>query len=99
MEKLRAAIMGKKGKNLDDLQYMSGKCSQKRIEYHKIFRVLSYRRFGVTKCPPPEICQEDPGIQVSTNISFKGTYQAKCVRHMGGKHSGHYKCDPPPPIC
>ena len=73
MDKLRAAIMGKRGKNLDDLQFMTGTINRICFIYYLnqiISRVLPYGGFRVFECSPPQVREEDSCIQVGKLYPF-----------------------------
>ena len=57
MEKLRQAILGQNGRNLDDLEHMDGTfiliCSE--LIMGHFYRVCSYKRIGVCELPHPEV--------------------------------------------
>ena len=66
LERLREAVLGRDGRNLADVAYMSGKVENLRQNLKVPFstRVLPYRGRRVSQCIATEVCQENPYIQV-----------------------------------
>ena len=69
MKKLRLAVLGKNGKNLDDLESMDGNLELNIIflqffKFNDIFRVRSHFRPGVIQLSGLEVLQQDTFIQV-----------------------------------
>ena len=72
LERLREAVLGRDGRNLADVEYMSGRnVSEQNLTYKNAFsRILPYRRYRVCQCPPFEVCQENSHIQVNIPLLF-----------------------------